>query len=190
MSIRYFRIFFLLGALLPASFVSAEETAYQDSYAIQPGDLLRISVWGEEALVADTPVRPDGFISFPLADDVPAAGHTVAELRAALTEKLKKYVPDPVVTVMTTELRGNTVFVIGKVNRPGPFPVQRPTDVVQALSMAGGMTPYAAAGKIRILRRDAQGQQQAIPFDYSDIEKGKDLKQNIVLQPGDVVVVP
>ncbi len=164
--------------------------AQDNFYKLQPGDLLVISVWGEESLHAETPVRPDGYISFPLADDVEASGKSVAELRSALAGKLKKYIPDPVVTVMTMDLRGNTVYVIGKVNRPGPFQVQRQIDAVQALSMAGGMTAYASANKISILRRDPNGKQKSIPFEYGDIEKGQNLEQNILLQPGDVVVVP
>lgn len=186
MSIFRLRSVAFISLMLLFQAVGAEEKLY----VIQPGDLLNISVWGEESLVADVPVRPDGYISFPLVGDVLAAGQTVSALKSSVGEKLTKYIPDPVVTVMTTELRGNTVYVIGKVSRPGPFQVQRQIDVVQALSMAGGMTPYAAANKISILRRNEAGKQQSIPFEYSDIEKGKNLEQNILLQAGDVVVVP
>ena len=121
--------------------------------------------------------------------DVQARGKSVEQLRAEITDKLKKYIPDPVVTVGIQQLSGNVIYVIGKVNRPGNFPVVRQVDVMQALSMAGGMTPYAAANRIRILRREG-GRQVAIPFAYGDIEKGEKLEQNIVLRAGDVVVVP
>lgn len=168
----------------------AQAAAPTDTYLIQPGDILRISVWGEESLQGEFPVRPDGVLSVPLAGDVKAAGKPVETLRTDIAGKLTKYIPDPVVTIVTLDLRGNTVYVIGKVNRPGPYQVQRNIDVVQALSMAGGMTAYAAANKIKILRRGNDGTQQAIPFEYGDIEKGENLEQNIILQAGDVVVVP
>jgi polysaccharide export outer membrane protein len=146
-------------------------------------------VWREEDLRKAVIVRPDGGLSFPLVGNVQARGKSVEQVQAEVTEKLKKYIPDPVVTVAVQQLSGNVIYVIGKVNRPGNFPVVRNVDVMQALSMAGGMTPYAAANRIRILRR-ADGRQSAISFAYGDIEKGEKLEQNIVLRAGDVVVVP
>jgi polysaccharide export outer membrane protein len=160
-----------------------------DVYLIQPGDVLEISVWKEEGLLRTVLVRPDGGLSFPLAGDVQAAGKSVAELQSLIKDRLIKYIPDPVVTVSTQQLSGNKIFVIGKVQRPGEFVANRYMDVVQALSVAGGMTPYASANKIKILRR-VNGQLKAIPFRYGDIEKGEDLEQNIILQSGDVVLVP
>lgn len=160
-----------------------------DAYLIEPGDVLEISVWREEDLTKPVVVRPDGGLSFPLVGNVQASGKSVEQLQNEVAEKLKKYIPDPSVTVAVQELSGNKVYVIGKVTRPGEFPVTRNVDVVQALSMAGGMTPYAAANKIRILRRNG-GKQTAIPFAYGDIEKGESLDQNIILKAGDVVVVP
>ena len=168
----------------------AAETAGSDKvYRIQPGDILEISVWREESLLRQVLVRPDGGLSFPLVGDVQAAGKSVVELQALITERLQKYIPDPVVTVSTQQLNGNKIYVIGKVTRPGEFVANRYMDVVQALSVAGGMTPFAAANKIKILRR-TNGAMAAIPFRYGDIEKGEDLEQNIILQSGDVVVVP
>ena len=160
-----------------------------ESYLIEPGDVLEISVWKEEDLTKPVIVRPDGGLSFPLVGNVQASGKSVEQLQTEVAEKLKKYIPDPSVTVAVQQLNGNKVYVIGKVTRPGEFPVTRNVDVVQALSMAGGMTPYAAANKIRILRRNG-GKQTAIPFAYGDIEKGENLEQNIVLKAGDVVLVP
>lgn len=168
---------------------AAEDGSFGETYRIQPGDVLDVSVWKEEDLVKQVLVRPDGGMSFPLAGDIQAAGKSVAELQAIITEKLTKYIPDPVVTVATLKLDGNKVYVIGKVARPGEFLANRYMDVVQALSMAGGMTPYAADNKITVLRRE-NGKQRSIPFRYGDIEKGEDLEQNIILQSGDVVVVP
>ena len=166
-----------------------EGTSANIVYRIQPGDVLDVSVWKEEDLMKQVLVRPDGGMSFPLVGNIQAAGKSVAELQQALTERLAKYIPDPVVTVATLKLDGNKVYVIGKVARPGEFQANRYMDVVQALSMAGGMTPYAADNKITILRRE-NGKQRSIPFRYGDIEKGEDLEQNIILQSGDVVVVP
>jgi len=176
----------LLAVLLLSGAASANDP---DTYLLQPGDVLEISVWNEENLLKQVLVRPDGGMSFPLVGNVMAAGKSVAELQSLVTEKLAKYIPDPVVTVATQQLAGNKIYVIGKVNRPGEFPTNHYMDVVQALSVAGGMTPYAAANKIKILRRN-NGELTAISFKYGDIEKGKNLQQNIVLKSGDVVVVP
>jgi len=179
----------LLLFLSPHYTWASENGSFGETYTIQPGDVLDISVWKEEDLVRQVLVRPDGGMSFPLAGDMQAAGKSVAELQKLITERLKKYIPDPVVTVSMLKLDGNKVYVIGKVARPGEFLANRYMDVVQALSMAGGMTPYAADNKITVLRRE-NGKQRSIPFRYGDIEKGEDLEQNIILQSGDVVVVP
>jgi polysaccharide export outer membrane protein len=181
--------------LAPVIFLSLQITwaadggSFGETYSIQPGDVLEVSVWQEENLEKQVLVRPDGGMSFPLVGDIQAAGKSVAELQKLITERLKKYIPDPVVAVATLKLDGNKVYVIGKVNRPGEFQVNRYVDVVQALSMAGGMTPYASDNKITVLRRE-NGKQKSIPFRYGDIEKGEDLEQNIILQSGDVVLVP
>ena len=165
------------------------DAAAAGHYQIQPGDVLGISVWKEEDLTQDVIVRPDGYISFPLIGEIEAAGHTLEETRLQLAGGLKKYIPDAVVTVSVRQLSGNRIYVIGKVNRPGEFPITRYVDVMQALSMAGGTSTYAALNKIRILRRN-NGKLTAIPFRYGDVEKGEHLEQNIVLKAGDVVVVP
>ena len=160
-----------------------------EGYLIQPGDVLQVSVWKEEGMDSQVVVRPDGRINFPLVGEAQASGSSVESLRKLITEKLKKYIPDPVVSVSIQQLSGNIVYVIGKVNRPGPFPMVRNVDVMQALSMAGGTSTYASLNNIKILRRE-NGKLKAIPFEYGDVEKGKHLEQNIVLQAGDVVVVP
>ena len=134
-------------------------------------------------------VRPDGGLSYPLVGDIKAEGLSVSDLAGLVTEKLGKFIPDPSVTVTVQNLTGNKVYVIGKVNRPGEFQANRIMDVVQALSVAGGMTPYAASNRIKVLRRE-NGELSAIPFRYGDIEKGENLEQNIVLQSGDIVLVP
>jgi len=146
-------------------------------------------VWREEGLEKEVIVRPDGGLSFPLVGNIQASGKSIEQLQTEVAEKLKRYIPDPAVTVAALKLDGSRVYVIGKVAKPGVFPLGGRVDVVQALSMAGGMTPYAAANKVRILRREG-GKQTAINFAYGDIEKGENLEQNILLQAGDVVVVP
>jgi polysaccharide export outer membrane protein len=161
-----------------------------NAYTIHAGDLLSISVWKEPDLQQDVLVRPDGGISFPLLGDLPAKGKSVATIAADIRDKLQHYIPDPVVNVAVKQLLGNKIFVIGKVNRPGELVLNQPLDVVQALSAAGGMTPFADVGDILILRRNEAGKQTAIKFDYGQVEEGQDLDSNIFLAGGDVVIVP
>jgi polysaccharide biosynthesis/export protein len=158
-------------------------------YAIQPGDVLAISVWKEEDLQSDLLVRPDGGISFPLAGELEASGRTIAELRSELTTRLERFIPKPVVTVAVKAIGGNRIYVLGNVNRPGEFPFSKPLDVMQALSLAGGTNSFAALNDIVILHREDE-RLRAIPFRYSEVARGRDLAQNIVLQSGDTVVVP
>lgn len=160
-----------------------------EAYRIQPGDVLAISVWREEDLQTEAVVRPDGRISIPLAGDILARGKSVEELRAEIAERLAGFIPDLVVTVSTRQLLGHKIYVIGKVARPGEFVLNSRVDVMQALSMAGGMTRFAGLEDIKILRR-VDGVERIIPFNYALIEKGRGLEQNILLEVGDVVVVP
>jgi polysaccharide biosynthesis/export protein len=160
-----------------------------DGYKIQPGDVLNVSVWKEPDLQSEVLVRPDGGLSFALAGDVQVQGQSVAQLQVLLTERLRKYIPDPVVTVTVKLASGSRIYVLGKVNRPGDYPLNRPIDVMQALSLAGGTTPFASVNSIEILRREGD-KQTAIAFRYGDVEKGKGLEQNLVLKSGDTVVVP
>ena len=159
------------------------------SYTVNPGDLLEISVWKEEDLMKQVMVRPDGYFSFPLTGDIRAEGKTIEEIRAEIGNRVGRYVPDPVVSVAMLEPRGARVYVIGQVNRPGEFPINRYVDVIQALTMAGGTTPFAQLDSIKILRRNGDTQ-LAIPFAYGDVAAGKRLQQNVVLEPGDTVLVP
>ena len=172
---------------LPGLAAAIEATG--GGYIIQPGDVLAVVVWKEEDLKHEVLVRPDGGISFPLAGDIDAAGHTVQEVKATIVDRIKEFIPDPVVTVLVQKTEGNAIYVLGKVTRPGAFVMQRPLDVTQALAMAGGLATFADENSISILRRSG-GSQSALPFRYGDVQKGKSLEQNIMLQPGDVVVVP
>ena len=178
-------------AIADSSGASAPEEAVRaNAYRIQPGDILNISVWKEQDLQSDVIVRPDGGLSFPLAGDQLAEGRTIDELRKLLAEKLKKFVPDPVVTVAVKQLGGNRIYVVGKVARPGEFPFSRPLDVMQSLSLAGGATSFADVNDIRILRRGENGKQVMLSFKYDDVSRGRHLEQNVLLQTGDTVVVP
>jgi polysaccharide biosynthesis/export protein len=161
----------------------------EGGYLIQAGDLLQVTVWKEADLTGEVLVRSDGGLSFPLVGDLTAAGKTVETLRDEFTKRLKNYIPDPVVTIATKQMGGNQIYVIGRVQRPGGYPFVKPLDVMEALSLAGGGTPFASLNSIIILRRE-NGQQSTIPFRYSDVAHGKKLAQNIVLESGDTVVVP
>jgi polysaccharide export outer membrane protein len=181
---------FLLAWCVVMALAWATNALAQDpNYTVKPGDLLSISVWKEPDLQKETLVRPDGSFSFPLVGEVDAKGKTVADLNKTLSQRLTKYISDPVVTVSIQEIRGNKVYVIGQVNRPGEFIMNPSVDVMQALSMAGGTTPFASLGDIVVLRRTPTGK-QSIPFRYNDVVKGRRMDQNIDLQAGDVVVVP
>jgi len=173
----------------PSASVSEAATMPDDRYGIQPGDLLAISVWREPELTREVRVSPDGRITYPLVGDVAVEGATVDALRDQLEKALTRYVTAAVVDVSIKEVMGNRVYVLGKVNRPGMYPFTKSLDVVQALSLAGGTAKFAAIDDIKIIRR-VEGQQQAFKFHYSDVERGRDLEQNIVLKSGDVIVVP
>jgi polysaccharide export outer membrane protein len=162
----------------------------RDLYRINAGDVLQITVWKEEDLQRELLVNPDGHFAFPLAGDMVAEGKTVEQLRQELTERLARFIPDVVVTVAAFQLNGNKIYVLGQVNRANEFIMVRPLDVMQAISMAGGPTPFAKLDDIRILRRGPQGSQIAIPFRFTEVQEGKKLDQNILLRAGDTVVVP
>ena len=161
----------------------------ESSYLLGPEDVVKISVWKDEHLTQEVVVRPDGMISFPLVGDVPAAGRTVEDVRFELVKRLNKFVPNPHVSVLVTRILSYKIYVIGRVNKPGEFLVGHYTDVLQALSLAGGLTPFASENDIRVMRRD-RGEPQVFQFRYGDVRKGKELGQNIILERGDVVVVP
>jgi polysaccharide export outer membrane protein len=180
-----------LIAVLPLAtapvMTAAEEEVFE--YRISPEDVLEISVWKEEDLQRKVIVRQDGGVSFPLAGDIQAAGRTPKELESNITEKLQAFIPDAVVTVSVLEIRGLRIYVTGKVKSPGQYTVGRYIDVLQALTMAGGLTTFADTNDIRIIRRE-DGREVVYRFNYDDVESGKELQQNIVLRTDDVVVVP
>lgn len=161
-----------------------------EAYRLNPGDKLEITVWQEENLKQEVVVLPDGTISFPLVGHVPAAGKTTEDLVRLLRERLNKFIPDSEINIRLLAAEGNLIYVTGEVTHPGQFVMKGPTDVMQALSMAGGLTPFAKKNSIMILRREADGRSRAVPFEYGDVEDGENIETNILLQSGDTVVAP
>ncbi len=157
-------------------------------YVIGADDTLHVSVWKEPDISATLPVRPDGKISLPLLNDVPAAGLTPMELAASITVRLKKYIADPRVTVVVTAMNSRRIFVTGEVTHSGAMPLLPNMTVLQALSSAG-FTQFADPKRIYVLRTE-NGRQVKLPFNYKDVVKGKHPEENIKLQPGDTLVVP
>ena len=187
---RIFTILITGLAILSANpAVGQESNNNSEKYLIHAGDVLEISVWREEYLERAVVVQPDGRISFPLAGALEAAGKSVSELQVNVSEKLSLYFPDPVVTVSIKEIRGNTVYILGQVQNPGQIVMNPVIDVMQALALVGGTTPFAELNDIKILRRTGKSQ-RLIEFRYGDIARGRNLQQNIILQSGDVIIVP
>ena len=158
-------------------------------YVIGADDNLHISVWKEPDLTNTLPVRPDGKISMPLLNDVQAAGLTSMQLAGSLREGLSKYLTSPQVTVTVTEINSRRVYITGEVTHAGALPLLPNMTVLQALSSAGGFTQFAKLKNIYVLRTEG-GKQVKHPFNYKEVVKGNLAEQNVVLQPGDVIVVP
>lgn len=161
----------------------------EGEYKIGPQDVLRIDVWKEPDISRSIPVRPDGKISLPLLSDVQAAGLTTMELAASIREGLKKFINSPQVTVSVTEINSRRVYCTGEVMKPGALSLLPSMTALQALSSCGGFTQFARIKNIYILRVE-NGKQVQHPFNYKDVVKGKKPEDNILLQPGDVIVVP
>jgi len=180
----FFGSVFLLLVIANAVALAAEST-----YQIGPGDVLQISVWKDESLTRELVVPPDGIMSFPLIGDLDVKYMTVTDVRKAITKKLSEYVPDATVSVILLNLNSLQAYVIGKVHNPGQFAITMETSVMQILSMAGGINPFADGNKILILRQ-INNKTVKIPFNHDQVMKGENLQQNILIQRGDVVVVP
>ena len=178
-----------MSGLVGKSTTTAMASEVDPEYQLGAVDVLVISVWKDEHLTREVVVRPDGMFSFPLIGDVQAEDRTVDQIRADLVQRLTKYIPNPNVSAAVTKVASYKVYVVGRVNKPGEYLIGHYTDVLQALSLAGGLTPFAAENDIKVMRR-VRGEQHAIPFRYGDMRKGRALEQNIVLQRGDVVMVP
>jgi len=186
--IRLFAFLFLL-LVSSVSLAQDKNAEHLAGYKIQPGDILSISVWREPDMQLEVLVKPDGRFSIPLAGEISALGKTTQQLQKEVAIGLVKYMPDLSVNVAVKQPTGNKIYVIGKVNKPGEFIMNRQLDVMQALSVAGGTSKFASLDDIRILRRQ-NNKQKVFQFEYSSVEEGENLSQNILLQSGDVVVVP
>ena len=162
--------------------------ANPSDYVLGSDDQLHITVWKEADLTVTLPVRPDGKISLPLINDIQAAGLTPMQLRDSITEKLKKYIADPRVTVVVTAMNSRRVFVTGEVIHTGAMPLLPNMTTLQALA-AAGFTQFANLKGIYVLRME-NGRQVKLPFNYREVIKGNHPEQNIPLKPGDTVVVP
>jgi polysaccharide export outer membrane protein len=163
--------------------------AYGPAYVIGAEDVLNVSIWKEPDLTRTVPVRPDGKISLPLLDDIQAAGLTPTELATGITERLRKYLTDPQVTVIVTAINSQRIYILGEVIRAGAFPLVPNMTVLQALSSAGGFTQFADQKKIYVLRME-NGKQAKYPFNYREVVKGIMPEQNVLLKSGDTIVVP
>jgi polysaccharide export outer membrane protein len=159
------------------------------NYVIGPDDVLGIVFWGDEGLSGDVVVRPDGKISVPLLHDIQAAGLTPEALRDSLIKAGSRYLESPNATVVVRQINSRKVFITGRVARSGPYVVTAPTTVLQLIALAGGLTDWAREDQIVVMRTE-NGRQVRHRFNYDEVREGKKLQQNIVLEPGDTVVVP
>ena len=165
----------------------------RSTYRLNSGDMVQISVWREEELERQALVQPDGSISFPLIGRVAAAGRTVGAVEAEIAGRLARFIPDAVATVELLEAKGNKIYIMGEVSRPGEYQLSGPLTVVQAIGLAGGFTPYAVTSRIRVLRKGGGGGEgeTTATVDYDRIASGRDGgATNIELRAGDTVIVP
>jgi polysaccharide biosynthesis/export protein len=170
-----------------ANTVAAAST--DPTYVIGAQDVLGISVWKDPELTQTVPVRPDGKISMPLLNDVQAAGLTPDQLKSQITDGLKKFMTDPIVTVIVTQINSQRVYITGEVTKTGAYPLLPGMTILQALSSAGGFTNFANTKKIYMFRT-VNGKRVVFPFNYRDVIRGKSVGQNVVLEAGDTIVVP
>jgi polysaccharide export outer membrane protein len=182
---------FVNGALVLFAAFIYSVSAFSAPYLVNPGDLLRIDVWNEDSLSREVLVRPDGIISLPMAGEIDTSRSSPSQVSEKIAQALGQYMKDtPRVVVSLIDVPGNKIFVIGKVARPGEYKITSDTDVMQALALAGGLNSFAAENDIRILRRQADGKQIAISFEYAKVKVGEELQSNIILRSRDIVVVP
>jgi polysaccharide export outer membrane protein len=186
---RFLLLIILLGLVASAGSAVAQAPAQDSSYKIGPNDVLSIFVWKEAELTRDVTVMPDGKITYPLIGEIMAQGQTASELKKVIADKLQSFVTAPEVTVIVKESRSQVIYAIGKFTRPGPYPLAPGMTVMQALSAAGGFTEWADTKNIIIVRREG-GKEIQLRFNYKEFTVGEKLEQNILLKPGDTIVVP
>ncbi|RJX36284.1 MAG: polysaccharide export protein [Desulfurivibrio sp.] len=180
----------LLATVWPLA-VQADQGAEEaeKDYLIGVGDVLEVQVWQEPDLSRTVTVRLDGKISLPLAGDVQAAGRTTGALDQFLEEKIADLVTEPAVSVMLVENRSRRYYVVGQVGQPGEFPIEFPLTILQAIARSGGFQEWAKREEIKIIRRQG-GKEEFLSFDYDGFTKGKNLEQNVLIVPGDTIIVP
>jgi polysaccharide biosynthesis/export protein len=186
---RFLFLILLLGLVVSAGTAVAQAPVQDSAYKIGPNDILTIFVWKEAELSRDVTVMPDGKITYPLIGEITAQGQTASEIKKAITDKLQSFVTAPEVTVIVKESRSQVIYAIGKLTRPGPYPLAPGMTVMQALSAAGGFTEWADTKNILIVRREG-GKETQLRFNYKEFTSGEKLEQNILLKPGDTLVVP
>ena len=164
-------------------------TTDDDHYLVGAGDVLYVSIWKDDVLTRNVTVSPDGTFTFPLIGSIQAAGRSLSELRHELEQKLAPFVPDPVLDLELKQVNSMFIFVLGRVNNPGRFALNAPVNVLQALAIAGGLTPYANRKEIQVIREEESGT-RAYAFNYKDVTRGRSLEENIRLQRGDIILVP
>lgn len=160
-----------------------------DDYVIGPDDVLNVVFWTAKEMSHEVLVRPDGKISLPLIDDVPAAGLTPLQLSEHISALAVKFVRDTGNTVIVTRINSRRVYVVGEVSNPGPFPLIGEMTVLQAIGQAGGFIEGAKKGDVVIVRVEKNGQERRFKFNYNDVLRGRNLQQNIRLMPGDTILV-
>lgn len=168
---------------------ASSATEAGSDYRVGTGDVIQVSVWKEPEASTTVVVRPDGKISIPLVNDLVVNGKTPMEIQEMVAGKLAPFINSPNVTITVREIHSKKVYVLGEVNRNGSFPVVQPTTVLQILTEAGGLRPFAKADSIYVLRTE-NSRQQRLPFDYKEVVNGRKMEQNIFVQPGDTIVVP
>ncbi|HEX8988524.1 MAG TPA: polysaccharide biosynthesis/export family protein [Rhodocyclaceae bacterium] len=183
------RILFVAALFIASAWAADPEApqskAPENVYRLCPGDAVFVSVWKEESLQKEVHVLPDGSITFPLAGRVKVSGLGTVDAEKAIAEKLKEFVPDPIVTLVVTGIEGNRVYVLGKVVKPGPVVMSGPTTILNALSLAGGLDKFADEGAIKVVHGT-----EIIPVNYRDLVSGRSMATNRVLEAGDTVLVP
>jgi polysaccharide export outer membrane protein len=179
----------MLAILLLLAAEAAAPNVNLHTYVIGIEDVLAVHVWREPEVSTRVPVRPDGNISLPLINDVKAAGYTPNQLADRLRDALKKHLVDPDVTVVVEQVNSKKFYVMGEVVRPGAYPLLENTSVLQALTAAGGFREFANTKKVQVLK-GAGPYHKRLVFDYSAVIRGKKAEQNVLLEPGDTIIVP
>lgn len=189
-----FIVLWLAGGLRAAEIESglpvvADEAGWTGPFRLGAGDVLNVFIWKHKELSTLVTVRPDGKISYPLIGEIEARGLTLGEIEERINKLLKQHIQDPQVTVILEATHSFRIFVLGEVMQPGVFDLRGPVTVIQALAMARGLTTFASRNKIFIVNPSRNGEQR-IPFNYSKFVQGEDNNQNVMLRPGDTVIVP